>query len=45
MATGISAAALLSAPVAIGGLVAMVLGYIVKQTFGDDNDPSIDRGI
>ena len=45
MATGITAAALLSAPVAIGGLVAMVLGYIITQTFGDDNDSSIDRGI
>ena len=45
MGTGITAAALLSAPVAIGGLVAMILGYIIKQTFGDDNDISIDRGI
>jgi len=45
MGTGITAAALLSAPVAIGRLVAMILGYIIKQTFGDDNDISIDRGI
>ena len=33
------------APVAIAGLVAMILGYIIGQTFGDDNDISIDRGI
>jgi len=33
------------APVAIAGLVAMILGYIIGRTFGDDNDISIDRGI
>ena len=32
-------------PVAVVGLVAIVLGYIIGQTFGDDNDISIDRGI
>ena len=32
-------------PVAVVGLVAIVLGYIIGQTFGDPNDISIDRGI
>jgi hypothetical protein len=31
--------------IAIAGLIAMVVGYIIGNTFGDPNDISIDRGI
>jgi len=31
--------------IAIAGLIAMVVGYIIGNTFGDPNDISVDRGI